>query len=186
MRHILIILVLIISSCTTAEQKECIKNNDTIEVCFLRGERDTSIPVNCNEFAKSVQDLNVDTTIFISKILFDELNKVLVYDKQMDTLYCDARILIQMDSLRLCICDMGYIYNSNGKHTVFDLELIHKLKTVIGYYNYMPKKLLLYQKEIEMFGIPRNYKYYNEDKHMDTITLIKDLGKPVKVRLVKK
>ena len=45
--------------------------------------------------------------------------------------------------------------------------------------------MLSYQKEIEMFGIPNNYKYYNEDKHLDTITIIKDLGKPVKVLLVK-
>ncbi|MBO5466697.1 MAG: hypothetical protein J6A02_04550 [Prevotella sp.] len=177
----IILFIIITFSCTTEQHDKSDKTNDTIEVCYLKGWRMSSIPVSCKEFAESVQQLDVDTTIFINKELFGELNKCFITKKQIDTLYCDTKILIKKDSLHLCLYDC----DCDSNQTAIDLQTIYKLKTISGYYNFWTKEMLSYQKEIEMFGIPNNYKYYNEDKHLDTITLIKDLGKPVKVLLVK-
>ena len=92
----IILFIIITFSCTTEQHDKSDKTNDTIEVCYLKGWRMSSIPVSCKEFAESVQQLDVDTTIFINKELFGELNKCFITKKQIDTLYCDTKILIKM------------------------------------------------------------------------------------------
>ena len=136
-----------------------------------------------------IDGLEIDSSTKEGKILLqmsEVMNEMVIYiddlQSQVDELtelceILDEDLGMVEEDLYDCDCD--------SNQTAIDFQTIYKLKTISGYYNFWTKEMLSYQKEIEMFGIPNNYKYYNEDKHLDTITLIKDLGKPVKVLLVK-
>uniref|UniRef100_A0AB33IRC3 Uncharacterized protein n=1 Tax=Prevotella sp. GTC17253 TaxID=3236793 RepID=A0AB33IRC3_9BACT len=76
---------------------------------------------------------------------------------------CDSRLLIQLDSMHLCIGTNNCISDLGSNLERNDMNTIYLIKWKIGYYNLYEKEDLKDIPEIKLFGIPRDYKHYVSD-----------------------
>lgn len=159
-RLIIYIVMICFLSCSIHKSKSHVSKTDSIVVWFKKGWIEHSVPVSCSSISERVSDRKADTIMKIRNNDFYRIKKAIkkaVTIKQSG--YCDAKMSVQVDTMKICICDFNRVYNDKDEQVSFDLSVIYLIKYKSGYYNYFEKEDLFYFEEIKRFGIPADYKY---------------------------
>lgn len=139
----------------------CASMNRTITVVYLIGTFDSSVSINCDTLKKRYAGAEADTVIDITNNEFDAIIELLKIPHTTET-GCDTRMYIQYDSLALCYRDFDRVCGIDSEE-ITDKQKWggYQIKCKSGYYNHIHREDLEYYEYIEKFGIPQEYKYFN-------------------------
>ena len=137
----------------------------SIKVSYLKGTTERIIRVNCGEISRMpTMEYKIDTIISNKNQINDILNQVKrlkTLDRNIQT-PCDVRmdctINLSNDSIKICIGEFDCILK-DGHLMERNDTLLFIIRENSGYYNFFPKKELIYFEELKLFGEPHNYKH---------------------------
>lgn len=174
MKTFLLFLIssIMLASCATDSTKTSwTEASDSIVVTFKPGLWESSAATPCNIVFDKIEKTDVDTVIKLPTDEFKKIKTALTTAKKKGgENVCDAILQVKTDTFRTCICSFNRAYNIDNEEIYINEEVIYLLKSRSGYYNYIEKDMLRYDRGIKKFGIPKDYKFtynkYEDDKIM--------------------
>lgn len=140
----------------------CVSMNREITVVYLIGTFDTSVPINCDTLKKNYAKAESDMVIHITENEFDAIIELLKIPHTTG-MGCDTRMYIQYDTLTLCYGDFDSVCGQGSEKITDKHKWVgYQTKCKSGYYNYIHHEDLEYYEYIEKFGMPQDYKYFND------------------------
>ena len=136
-----------------------------ITVFYYPGHFEPSLPFTYSKLEEAAKNSIVTDTIDIKPSLYqsieDNMKRITVLSTDAQCL--DTRMLIQLDSICVCVSCFNDVVSSDSTQVSFSPETIYEIKTVTGYYNTFDIQELQYDSLIQQYGIPNNYQITNED-----------------------
>lgn len=162
---IVIVMLVFFQNITKGSGVIC-QDPDSIIVIFWKGEIDRSVSRPCSQTFKNANAIKTDTTICLKSKYFDRIkNAIKSADVIKNEGYCNSKLFIKIDSMKICLCDFNKAFNANDEQVSLDVSVIYLIKWKSGFYNYIKKEYLQYFDEIKMYGIPPDYIYmYTDEK----------------------
>lgn len=160
---IVIVMLVFFQNITKGSGVIC-QDPDSIIVIFWKGEIDRSVSRPCSQTFKNANAIKTDTTICLKSKYFDRIkNAIKSADVIKNEGYCNSKLFIKIDSIKICLCDFNKAFNANDEQVSLDVSVIYLIKWKSGFYNYIKKEYLQYFDEIKMYGIPPDYVYMYTD-----------------------
>lgn len=165
------LLLIVLSFIFSASCKETrqINHFPILKISYLKGNTERIIPVKCGEIMNfPAAEFKVDTNIIDKELVNRIINQAKSLNQLSDDRQtgCDVKIdctikLTKEDSIKLCIGDFDCILKDGVLMKKND-TLLYLIRRYSGYYNYFQEKSLKYFEELNFFGIPGDYIFYQE------------------------
>lgn len=179
---ICLIMILSCFSCRNIGLRNTAKK-DTIFVSYIPGFVEFSVHHSCEKMKRKADKACVSKTIRLSEKDFEYIKDFLVNHKKKSSKNCGSTFYIKMDTIEIC---MNYSVLCGCYVDETEIGIDHWTRYFIkwksDYYNhFLRTDLLEFDPEIEIYGIPNNYKYLYEGEKDDGYVRLA----PVKVALIK-
>lgn len=155
-------------ACTTAcnQFRSIVRNKsvsylcDTIYVSYREGLYETSAPTKCSDIKKYSNEHTITEVITIEKKDFDIIYSFLSerQNKGSFSFPCEARLFVRTTTCEMCIGDLGCACDMDDNSIPVSDYALFLIKSLSGYYNFLDSVDLQYDRLINEFGIPANYK----------------------------
>lgn len=162
-KHIVILSCFIVAfvSCSTTKSDDC----PYITVFYYSGHFEPSLPLTYSKLVEAEKNSIITDTIVIRPSLYhsikDNMRSTTVLST--DAKWLDTRVLIQLDSICVCISIFNDVVSSDSTQVSFSSKDIYEIKKATGYYNTFNIQELQFDSLIQQYGIPDNYQISNED-----------------------
>ena len=131
-KYLFIIIMLIFYPYTINGKKVNRQNSDSIIVIFWKGEIDRSVSCPCSQTFKNANAIKTDTTICLNSKYFDKIkNAIKSADVIKNEGYCNSKLFIKIDSMKICLCDFNKAFNANDEQVSLDVSVIYLIKVNI-------------------------------------------------------
>lgn len=146
-------------------------NIESISVRYIKGNIHPHTSITCGQIKLMLPELVRDTILTENKLLKsidNQINTLIIESQNDEFKVCDIRVCCKLnykkgDSISLYIGEFNCIEINMHKAGESD-KLAYFIKSHSGYYNYFKENSLKSLKEIQKFGIPRNYKFIVEHR----------------------